>query len=277
MADHVLDYSDARPSPAAMRAAGIVGVMRYLSGGHNLKDLTAAEAKALHDAGLTIGLVWETSAHRMDGGAAAGAADAKAANAQADALGFPDDRPIYFANDQNVCTQAHVDYLQAAKNASRRPVGPYGSTALIDAGARIGCRYGWKVATWGPPTANACLTQEPNVASPVPGTDMNFTHRDDWGQWPFTGAATPETEGDPDMWIMHGEDGPLKDEFWLVGLQGLERKISQGESIAHQAGGVKLVKMKQSPGYEVLPVAPKPSSGGATALNVSLTGTAKPA
>ena len=187
----VLDYSFARPDPAAMRAIA-VGVVRYL--GFGPKVLDAAERDRLHAVGLTIGLVWETTATMMDRGAAGGTGDAQDANRQADALGFPATRPIYFANDQNQASSVHVQYMTAAKAASKRPVGVYGSTALVDACAALGITYGWKVSTWGPATANACLTQEANTPSPIPGTDMNYAHRDDWGQWPYDSPVVDQED-----------------------------------------------------------------------------------
>ncbi len=184
----VVDYSFARPSPAAIKSVAI-GAMRYLSGGGS-KDLTASERDALFAVGLEVGLVWETSATRMNGGYDAGLVDSGAANAEADRLGFPSDRPIYAANDQNACTDTHVAYMRGFRDAGPRPVGPYGNTTLIDrCTVELGCRYGWKVSTWGPPTGNACLVQEANWAPPLPGTDANSVHRDDWGQW--HGSSAP--------------------------------------------------------------------------------------
>jgi hypothetical protein len=215
MPDHVADYAWARPDPAGLIAHGFVGVVRYLSG-ESSKDLSAGERDALHTAGLTIALVWETSAHRMDSGASAGHSDAANANAQADGLGFPDDRPIYYANDQNACTDAHMEYMRGARDISRRPVGSYGNTTLIDrCHDELGCAYGWKVSTWGPPTANACLSQEANVTSPIADTDMNYALKPDWGQWPYAGAPTITPAGD-DMWVFVETDAPNRN-FVITG------------------------------------------------------------
>ena len=100
MADLYLDYSRARPSVEYSRARpsvelikslGCVGAVRYLSDRNltdsstNPKDITAVEARKLLDAGLRLALVWETTAARAGAGFEAGVADAKAAEAQADA------------------------------------------------------------------------------------------------------------------------------------------------------------------------------------------------
>src|SRR3954454_9683507 len=93
-----IDYAFGRPTMAALKSAGIKFVCRYLSHSPS-KNLTAAEAKKLSDAGIWIVVVWETTAKRALDGYAAGAADARDALAQAQICGMPDDRPIYFAVD----------------------------------------------------------------------------------------------------------------------------------------------------------------------------------
>ena len=62
MAAYSCDFSYARPVPAAIKAAGYVGVWRYLSGGTPGKDITFAEFESYLNTGLGVGLVWETSA-----------------------------------------------------------------------------------------------------------------------------------------------------------------------------------------------------------------------
>jgi len=89
-----IDYSYARPAPAAIKAAGYAGVWRYLSGGTPVKDLTGAEAAGLHAARLGIGCIWETTASRALAGANAGAADGLAAAVQAWKIGLPPGAPL---------------------------------------------------------------------------------------------------------------------------------------------------------------------------------------
>ena len=93
-----IDAAWGRPTPAQLAAAGkrfIVGYVSHDAG----KNLTAAECAAYLDAGIAVGLVWETTSDRALAGAAAGAADGAEARRQARALGFPDDRPIFTAVD----------------------------------------------------------------------------------------------------------------------------------------------------------------------------------
>lgn len=84
----------------ALKAQGIDFVMRYYS--HNAtKNLSLAEARALSDAGLEIGVVWETSGthsgffNRLQGLADGSAAYQLAANS----IGQPAGSTIYFAVD----------------------------------------------------------------------------------------------------------------------------------------------------------------------------------
>lgn len=248
MPDHVADYSSARPSPAALKAAGYVGVMRYLSGGGS-KDLTIPERDALHKVGLGIGLVRETTAARMNGGAQAGTSDALAANQQANVLGFPTDRPIIFADDQNACTPAHEAYMAAAQKASVRPVGPYGNGALVDyCVTQLGCRWAWHVDSWGK-TTHATLAQMPNVPSPVPGTDMNYALKPDWGQWPYAQSAAQE-----DLMFRITIDGTT---FYTCALGAFIRK-STADDAKHEAW-----KVSQAEYTKIAAACTAPVSGGA--------------
>jgi hypothetical protein len=93
-----IDAAWSRPTPAQMTAAGKHFIVGYVS--HDpAKNLTAAECLAYLDAGIAVGLVWETTSDRALAGAAGGAADGRQARQQARALGFPDDRPIFTAVD----------------------------------------------------------------------------------------------------------------------------------------------------------------------------------
>lgn len=148
---HVVDYSFARPDPAALKAAGFETVVRYISRragakGVSRKDLTKAEAKRLHAAGLGILLVWETTASRAGEGKAAGVADAKAAEAQAAALGYPADLPIFYAVDSDMTAAQVRPYFAGVKSVSKRPVdGSYGGVKIADAALTD---YVWQTQAW---------------------------------------------------------------------------------------------------------------------------------
>lgn len=133
-----------------LRENGVSFVVRYVAPG---KELTAEEVKALRDAGLAIMLCWETTANRVKGGAAAGAADAMAARRAADALGVPDGTVIFFACDYNApeADYAAIEaYLRTATfNIEKYGVGLYGPEKVVAAmSERSACFYFWQCVAW---------------------------------------------------------------------------------------------------------------------------------
>lgn len=118
-----------------LRENDVSFVGRYLVPSGMGKDITAAEAKLLRDAGLAILLCWEIGTNDMKGGAARGTQDGVRAKNLAEALGVPSGTTIYFAADYNV-PQADLilceQYLSAAQYAlGRYQVGAYGGERLI--------------------------------------------------------------------------------------------------------------------------------------------------
>lgn len=172
----MLDYSFARPDPAAIHAAGVI---RYLSSGHsglfNPKDLTAPEASELHAAGLKILLVWETYATRASASSAAGAWDAGMAEAQADALGYPSSAAIFYAVDFDARPIQVAAYFEGIVSVAHHPVGIYGSADVVE-GKGAGIPYVWQCAAWShgrvSPTAHLYQRLTPTVPNP-PDTDEN--------------------------------------------------------------------------------------------------------
>lgn len=145
----VVDYSWARPSPQLIRDTGYVGALRYLSHDPS-KNLSPVERDALFAAGLGVGLIWETTARRPSGGFAAGAEDVHHAEAQADRLGWPGDRPLYYAVDFDTGPDGAVtEYFHGINSGARRPTGCYGSYRVIEGivGGGIAA-WGWQCAAW---------------------------------------------------------------------------------------------------------------------------------
>lgn len=184
----VLDYSWARPSPAAIKGAGYSGVIRYLSYEPS-KNLSNAERDALWREGLSIGLVWEATAQAPLGGYARGQADAREANRQADAFGWPRDVVIIYAIDFDVrrllqsvlprglsldtmvdmelqvarTETAHdlvrkamgtqmdqvADYFRGVQSVGLRPAGVYGPDHVCDdLAAAVPLACYWQCAAW---------------------------------------------------------------------------------------------------------------------------------
>lgn len=191
MTTKAVDYSFARPDPDSLKFAGYVGVMRYLApdvGSMRGKILRADELGRLHAAGLAVGLVWEAGATRSSW-------NGVEANKQADALGFPVDRPIYFACDSDV-PDAQWDAVGVCLDAlsGPRPKGIYGGAGLVQAMLDRGhATFGWVsgARSWdhGHKAPGAHLQQL--VGAPISGTDENVVLQPDFGQWP---APTPSEE-----------------------------------------------------------------------------------
>lgn len=148
----LIDYSFSRPDPTHIKSQGFEGVLRYLSPNAG-KNLEAGERDALRAAGLAIGLVWEWYAARAKEGRAAGLADGNAALNQANALGFPQFLPIYFAVDFDA-TEADQGPINAYFGGVRdamggRKVGVYAGfwplKRLFDAQL---VQYGWQTYAW---------------------------------------------------------------------------------------------------------------------------------
>ena len=174
----IVDYSFSRPSPSVIKAAGYSGVMRYLSADSG-KNLSKPEATALLGAGLSIGLVWETTAMRASQGRAAGASDAAAAEAQANALGYPSTAVIFYAVDYDAMPTAVAAYFAGVVSMAHRPVGVYGSKRVVE-GTSV--PYKWQACAWSgglvSPGAHLYQRLRATVAHPISGTDENIILHD---------------------------------------------------------------------------------------------------
>ncbi len=196
MSAKVLDYSFARPDLKKIKSLGYDGVMRYLSYG-STKNLTAEELKDIFKAKLKCGLVWETGAQAMKGGAKAGKEDAKMALHYAGLFGFPKETPIYFAADWDTtpADQKPIDeYLKACSDViGKERVGVYGSFYVIErCHKNKTAQWFWQTLAWSGHQVskyNHLLQdlKEPGIA----GTDHNIAV-DEWGGW--DGTMVPKVE-----------------------------------------------------------------------------------
>jgi peptidoglycan hydrolase-like protein with peptidoglycan-binding domain len=175
------DYSVARPDPKAL-AATVAAVGRYGSGGLTInglpKDLSSAEATALHAANLGIFYVWETYAGRPNEGFSAGVADGKAHNAGADALGIPRSVPLFFVGQDSGTPDipAVVEYFRGIAFVGPRGVGCYGGIDVVNAVAASNwAHWFWQTEAWSGVniSPNAHLYQRATATKPIPGCDEN--------------------------------------------------------------------------------------------------------
>lgn len=147
-----LDYSSARPSPTAIKAAGYDFICRYLSHQPN-KNISADEAAAAQAAGLSIVLVWESTANRALEGFAAGSQDAQSALQVAQSANCSSIPAIYFAVDFDAspADQAKIDdYLKGAASVlGLQRVGVYGGYWVVKRCFDNGtAAWGWQTYAW---------------------------------------------------------------------------------------------------------------------------------
>jgi hypothetical protein len=138
-------------------------------------------------AGVSILLVMEQEATLVQGGYDRGVSAARAANDQADGLGYPSDCPIFYADDSNATDPAvATDFVRGALSVGRRPVGLYSSGACL-AAVTSAFPYQirtWRVETWSPADyPNPDMVQLANTRDPAmvgvdPSTyDTNLLYR----------------------------------------------------------------------------------------------------
>lgn len=224
-----VDYSVSRPDPKVIAAQGFVGVLRY-AGGSSAKHLTAPELKALHAEGLAVALVWESTADRAGQGRQAGLQDAKSANQVADTLGFPVDRPIFYAVDFDADPAKVLPYFQGVGAGGGRRVGVYGSYRVVEAVAGEGlASFVWQCAAWshGKRSARAHLFQYARTPK-IAGTDENEVLAADWGAWaPPATKPTPTPPAPPeDDDMPKGHYVQKGGDVYLAGLAFQPRHVS---------------------------------------------------
>lgn len=144
-----VDYAGGRPSGQAIKDAGYDFVCRYLSTS-SWKRIDATELADLHDAGLLVVLVWETTATRALQGTDAGTNDAIIAKNQAEKLGAPDTTPIYFAVDFDTAGNNIIDYFTAINQVlGVERTGVYGGLKAVSKCFDEGVvKYGWQTLAW---------------------------------------------------------------------------------------------------------------------------------
>ena len=187
-----VDYSFARPGGAALRASGKSFAVRYVPyQGDQGKGLKADELADLQANGIAVGLVFESTAGRMLDGYGAGVTDATVSLASAALLGFPKDRPIYFACDTDTTADqlASVrNYLDGAASVlGRARIGVYGEYDVIDHCLGTGAAtWFWQTYAWsgGRLHPMAHLYQYQNDQA-INGAAVDFDRAlvADFGQW----------------------------------------------------------------------------------------------
>lgn len=150
-----VDYSYARPTAAAVKAADKKFVVRYITpAGHNAKGISQTEFDALHKEGIAVVAVYEQGAGGMKNGHAAGVRDGEDAQKQLRAIiGLDDKLPVYFACDFDAAPsdQAAINaYLDGAATVlGRDRVGVYGSYYVCKRVKAAGkAHWLWQTYAW---------------------------------------------------------------------------------------------------------------------------------
>lgn len=173
-----IDVAWSRPDPASVKARGYSAVIGYLS--HDAsKELTRAYIDACHAQGLDVGLVFEDSAQRAAGGAAAGQADGAFVAAQLARLGVPAGVAVYYAVDFGAPASdrgAIVAYFHAAgAQHPANPAGAYGDADVINWAQGSGIHDLWQTVAWS--TSSPSAQEQARWCTWVPRAALVFQIR----------------------------------------------------------------------------------------------------
>lgn len=195
----VLDYSAGKPGAAAIKRAGYAGAVRYIGFPNNRKCTSAAELDDFDAHGLGMALVFEETAGQWRNGRVQGERDARIARAHADAIGFPSNRPIYMAIDQDVVSasdfNAMLNYLRGSISVlGLARTGVYGEHDVVKAAAEhLGMTWLWQCRAWSGTPVRKYLARTlyqyfghpaggPNPVINGIECDVNEVESADWGQ-----------------------------------------------------------------------------------------------
>lgn len=201
----IIDFSSGIPSPAAIKHAGHIGAIRYVSNKRpgaawmTGKPVTLQEAAANAAAGLPTASVYqfgraETADWKQ--GAAGAAIHAPQAISLHKAAGGPTHRPIYIAIDDSPTREHYTQfirpYLQAfskALSVAGYQTGVYGNYNTIEWASRDGIGTFYWMHDWGsngkihPKTTIHQLPQSRQQTIENVIVDVNEVYASDWGQW----------------------------------------------------------------------------------------------
>ncbi len=192
----LIDYSFSRPGGKSIKEKEYSGVLRYLSYSPG-KNLSTEELKDLQDNNLAVGLVWEQGAKNALNGKQQGKNDATEAIKQAESLGFPNDRPIYFAIDFDSTPEQQIQIdeylLGCASIIGENRTGVYGSFYVIErCHANNTASWFWQTLAWsGGQISSHCHIYQNGQGDFNGGADVDEAKQEDWGGWQCKEKLTP--------------------------------------------------------------------------------------
>ncbi|MEP6528225.1 MAG: glycoside hydrolase domain-containing protein [Nocardioidaceae bacterium] len=198
------DFSTARPTVAQLKAAGVEGVLRYLSplnsdgsyyGPTAPKMITKQEFDSYITAGIDVVCNWEWYEGRCLEGAPAGAQDGSWAAHLCHQIGYAPGATIFFSHDTAEGDNTTVGrYLIAAQQAIEAAgysfvADVYGGSGFVNAqlqDRRSPVKYGWQTSAWsgGQYHGVAALYQDLAGAHGSPqigGCDLNIVMKEPFG------------------------------------------------------------------------------------------------
>lgn len=229
-----IDIAWARPSISEIKATGAKWVARYFSN-DSTKNWTEAEVKDYPANGLACVGVWETTTSRATDGRAAGQADARTADAQRKAVGFPADMPIYFAVDEDTDWASVQGYAQGFIDVlGKARVGVYGGFRIIEGAHGYGIPYLWQTVAWsGGQWSSHASIRQPADTTLNGDADFDYAEVTDFGQYPRP-SSTPTPPG--------GTDLPTPFDVWAYKGPGDAPDVHQTlQNIANEVTTIKTV------------------------------------
>lgn len=210
--------------------------------------MTRVEVDNLHAQGIAVLGVVEQEADEAEKGFARGVQLATVGNDEADAIGYPADVPLLYADDNNDPDPAQeVDTMSGVKSVGRRESDMYSGGNVLVALQHGGLSPlgGWMVETWFPHDgADPCMVQLANTRDPIHiagvpdeqfDTDLLLKPIPAWGPngVVMLGGPIPQpSEEDESMYFMLNPHAPA--EVWCV--SGNSRRHVGGDEWAFLSG-----------------------------------------
>lgn len=201
------DFAWTKPTPKQVKDAGGEFICGYFSTDIT-KNLNRNNIAGYLADGLAVVTVWETTANRSAAGAAAGAWDVHAAEAERAATTLPNDSVHYLATDFDA-TWAEVEpyYDGAAGTIGIHRVGIYGGFKVIEAAYAAGYRYLWQTDAWsgGQISKHAVIYQDGKTMWGG-SADEDIAYATDYGQSPRPVVTPPKPPVPP---VVHNKEPEL--------------------------------------------------------------------
>jgi hypothetical protein len=186
--EYGVDYAWSHPSISSIKSAGYRFAARYYSH-DSTKDLSSSEASSLIAAGMSVMGVFEDGATNALGGYNQGVSDAKLALQEANGVGEPSSRPIYFAIDFDASgyglgsIESYFDGVASVIGLNR--VGAYGGYYAVHGLFNANkIKYGWQTSAWSGGAWDARAQVRQINYNILGGTsDLDAAMAPDFGQW----------------------------------------------------------------------------------------------